>query len=102
MFWLAFLVLYFIMMTGAIQQIRARRRRGLRFDWSKGLATIAGCLAITAMGCGSLIGFMAIDQPVIGGVSCFVVFIGGMIWLTLAVNRRWPPGGEVRTVPADR
>jgi hypothetical protein len=95
--WLAFLVLYFIMMAGAIQQIRARRRRGLRFDWSKGLVTTGGCLLITCVGCGSLIGFMAIDQAAIGAVFCFVVIIGGMIGLTIAINRRWPAGGGART-----
>ncbi len=39
MSWLIWVVLYLIMVSEMIRQIRERRRRGIKFEWSKGLAT---------------------------------------------------------------
>jgi hypothetical protein len=96
MSWLIWVVFYPIIMSGAIRQIRERRRRGIKFEWSKGLATAGGCILVAVAGCASLIGFMAIDQPKIGCVLCVLVFGGGMTALIMAVNRHWPAEDGIR------
>ncbi len=102
MSWLIWVVLYLIMVSEMIRQIRERRRRGIKFEWSKGLATAGGCILVAIAGCAALIGFMAIDQPETGCVLCVLVFGGGMTALIMAVNRRWPAEVGIRTFEPDR
>jgi len=89
--WLAFAILYLMVMVGAIKQIRDNRRRGVGVVWAKTFATAGGAIVIAALAGGGLIGAMALGAPAIGIIVFFLVFLVGLIALIVAVNRRWPP-----------
>jgi UDP-N-acetylmuramyl pentapeptide phosphotransferase/UDP-N-acetylglucosamine-1-phosphate transferase len=88
--WLAFAVLYLAIMAVAIKQIRDNRRRGIQFDWSKGLATAGGAVLVTALAIGALFGATALGKPHLGLALLVVVLVIGLIGLVVAVNHRWP------------
>ncbi len=89
--WLAFAMLYLVVLAGAIKQIRDNRRRGVGIDWTRTLVTAGGAILITVLATGGLIGAMALGEPAIGLVVFVLVVVAGLIALAVAVNRRWPP-----------
>jgi hypothetical protein len=65
--WLAFALLYLVVMAGAIKQIRDNRKRGVGVEWTKTFATAGGVLLVTALGIGALLGAFALNAPTLGG-----------------------------------
>ncbi len=89
--WLAFAVLYLAIMAVAIKQMRDNRRRGIPFDWSKGLATAGGAVLVTVLAIAVLIGATTLGKPHLGLALLVVVLVIGLIGLVVTVNHRWPP-----------
>lgn len=89
--WLAFAILYLVGMAWAIGKVRDNRRRGIGFDWSKGLATAGGAVLVTVLAIGALFGATAMGKPEIGLALLVVVLFIGLIGLIVTVNHRWPP-----------
>jgi hypothetical protein len=89
-----------MILLGALRQIRANRRRGIGIDWPKTLVSAGGCILVTLVAIGCLLGAAALGNLVVGVMLFVVVLTGGLIGLVVAVNRHWPAAtGEPPPTP---
>jgi hypothetical protein len=100
--WLAFTIVYGLVVVAAIRRSRENRRRGIAFNWPKALATAGGAVLVTLLGCGILLAVITLGEPVVGLIAGAVALVFGLVGLVYAVNRRWPPPPDDHTSAIDR
>jgi phosphatidylglycerophosphate synthase len=84
------LLIVFLALGSAVSMYRTQRARGVETNWSKTLATGLATIALTAVGITALIGGFEGGYPMIGLAGFVVIFIGGIVVITIYVRRRWP------------
>ena len=92
----------FMIAVQAARQIRENRRRGIRYPWARTAATVGGVLLMIAIGGGVMAGLISLNWPVAGVFGFFIVVIGGIVGMSVWVNRHWPVPGNSVTAPIDR